>query len=694
MSQNIPEHLQEFFGERREILMPQRWRYGIEVYRTISLNNDDELLFVLSEGDLDDIVTVLKKRGDMRSPYLAKLNEIGCLSDERGYWISKLELGSSFHQIMRESRSRPQRLVSYIQQVAEGLRLVHQGSNFHGDIRPSTIYVKNMLGEDVAFSIGFALDFWIAPPESADLSHLELAQYLVPERSLGEDLTPSMDVYALGVLLYRSVFGHHMFDTTDPSSLASAHARLNPTEPANPCHPHLWEVMTASLEKKAENRLNIDEFVKELSPYVLGEQSIFEARSKEEAPKVTTSFSEEPSTQGTISENQNINIEEKPSNETPEESQTLEDKHWRPLETEDQELKLESELGLEGKIHSFEEEFSKQEQILHKKVSFPFEDVSEEPSLPFVAESVEASSAFDLTDRITEATDFQQQSLSTEKTDAEKGSSYETATVEEKESPTGISVVEANEVLVQNDPAVHLADVGDSPAVDPDNESMDTIEQSSEDVKTVPKLPQVLLAQTHSKPEAHSEQSFEESSSGLLDLSASVEMSEDKTAVPVAVYVKPSDKPMEVTVLGPDDASSDTGPAQRNPKSFYEPPKRNFESSVSKTSPLSADMVNESSEHTLPNIRASFNEQSESGQVPIAIDDKTNPAVSREKPVLDLDELAPVKQDDSEDISAEISIKATKVQSNYLNMFLNVLIGFVGMYILVYVCSILVLSLW
>ena len=155
MSQKIPEHLQEFFGERREILMPQKWRYGIEVYRTVSRQNEDELLFVLSEGELDDIVTVLKKRGDMRSPYLAKLNEIGCLSDERGYWISKLELGSSFHQIMRESRSRPKRLISSIQQVAEGLRLVHQGSNFHGDIRPSTIFVRLLLTASVLSDTSF-----------------------------------------------------------------------------------------------------------------------------------------------------------------------------------------------------------------------------------------------------------------------------------------------------------------------------------------------------------------------------------------------------------------------------------------------------------------------------------------------------------------------------------------------------------
>ena len=82
----------------------------------------------------------MQRRVQFRSPNLALLSEAGTLPDERGYWICRMELASSFRNIIRENNSNPRKLVLFVQQVAMGLVVVHRNSGFHGDIRPTTVH--------------------------------------------------------------------------------------------------------------------------------------------------------------------------------------------------------------------------------------------------------------------------------------------------------------------------------------------------------------------------------------------------------------------------------------------------------------------------------------------------------------------------------------------------------------------------
>ena len=99
MNQKTMDMLQDHFGRRRRVLASVSWRKGLEVYRSISSANRDELIFIISNAQLEqlqDVEEVLQRRVQFRSPNLALLSEAGTLPDERGYWICRMELASSF----------------------------------------------------------------------------------------------------------------------------------------------------------------------------------------------------------------------------------------------------------------------------------------------------------------------------------------------------------------------------------------------------------------------------------------------------------------------------------------------------------------------------------------------------------------------------------------------------------------------
>ena len=291
MKQETLEMLQGHFGKRRRVLAPVSWRKGLEVYRSISIDNRDELIFVISNSQLEqvqDVEEVLQRRVQFRSPNLALLSEAGTLPDERGYWICRMELASSFRDIVRENRKNPKKLVLFVQQVAMGLVVVHKNSGFHGDLRPSTIFVKHVQGQDRAFSMGMALDLWVNPPDLVELSSKEVARFIPPELTLGEELGPSTDIYSIGVLLYHVVCGGFPFAGSTPRDIVISHTQGFWEKRPEHVDVDIWNIIVSCLQIRAEERIDIEDLINQLQPFTIGRRSVyiqtqemFEAQSKD-----------------------------------------------------------------------------------------------------------------------------------------------------------------------------------------------------------------------------------------------------------------------------------------------------------------------------------------------------------------------------------------------------------------------------
>ena len=121
--------------------------------------------------------------------------------------------------------------------VLQAVAHAHANSIVHRDLKPSNVLVRN----DGQVKL---LDFGIAklledeeqagkPQLTADGSRVMTPEYAAPEQLAGKAVTTATDVYALGVLLYVLLTGHHPVGAGPHTPLTLVKAVLE-TDPARP----------------------------------------------------------------------------------------------------------------------------------------------------------------------------------------------------------------------------------------------------------------------------------------------------------------------------------------------------------------------------------------------------------------------------------------------------------------------------
>jgi len=145
-------------------------------------------------------------------------------------------------------------LPKLITQVCSGLEAIHKAGIIHRDLKPANIIVS----DDYSVKI---TDFGVARPEYSELTaHNEIigsALYISPEVWLGTKLTPSVDLYSFGVLLYELTTGVLPFDGDSPAALMRMHLEYKPQPPKNlnpDIPPWLSKLILHLLEKSSDDR--------------------------------------------------------------------------------------------------------------------------------------------------------------------------------------------------------------------------------------------------------------------------------------------------------------------------------------------------------------------------------------------------------------------------------------------------------
>jgi serine/threonine protein kinase len=124
--------------------------------------------------------------------------------------------------------------------VCDAVQYAHRRRIVHRDLKPGNILVAEPTGEEEGAGQVKLLDFGIAQLLAAESSadaaehtpslRLLTPEYASPEQLRGEAVTPTADVYALGVLLHRLLCGHHPYRTAG-SSIKGVEQRVPGTKP-------------------------------------------------------------------------------------------------------------------------------------------------------------------------------------------------------------------------------------------------------------------------------------------------------------------------------------------------------------------------------------------------------------------------------------------------------------------------------
>ncbi|SEN46877.1 serine/threonine-protein kinase [Nonomuraea pusilla] len=191
----------------------------------------------------------------LRHPGVVDVYDYGT-SDVGGRRVSFLVMeyvpGESLDQVLRRGPLGPEAAMLLVAQVADALAAAHAQGIVHRDVKPANLMVRPDGG--VALT-----DFGIAHSVSA--GHLTAtgtmlcsAGYCAPEMATASEVTPAVDVYALGVVAYECLTGELPFQGDTPVQIIFKHLnspvpRLPRTVPPGP-----RQVVERAMDKAPDRR--------------------------------------------------------------------------------------------------------------------------------------------------------------------------------------------------------------------------------------------------------------------------------------------------------------------------------------------------------------------------------------------------------------------------------------------------------
>lgn len=121
-------------------------------------------------------------------------------------------------------------VLNIVQQVCDALDFAHKKNVIHQDLKATNIILTSELHVKIT-DFGIAGLDEIAAAQTKKL--LSIPYYIAPEQALGEKVTPSSDLFSLGVVLYQILSGQLPFPGTSAANVIMMIARDNPGTPKN-----------------------------------------------------------------------------------------------------------------------------------------------------------------------------------------------------------------------------------------------------------------------------------------------------------------------------------------------------------------------------------------------------------------------------------------------------------------------------
>jgi YVTN family beta-propeller protein len=180
-------------------------------------------------------------------PHIVPIYDAGEVEGQL-YIAMRYVAGGDLRALLRNEASlEPRRALSLLAQVAEALDAAHEAGLVHRDVKPGNVMLDS--GDRCYLS-----DFGLTKQVSSHSGFTATGQivgtidYVAPEVIEGKELTPGVDVYSLGCLLFECLTGQPPFHRDSEFAVLWAHVNDSPPR-LTERRPELPELLDAVLAK-------------------------------------------------------------------------------------------------------------------------------------------------------------------------------------------------------------------------------------------------------------------------------------------------------------------------------------------------------------------------------------------------------------------------------------------------------------
>ena len=193
------------------------------------------------------------------------------LADQQQIIVMELLKGESLKErLSRDPTMTVQEGIELICQALDALEWAHHEGIVHRDLKPDNLFLcQSDNGQPILkildFGVAKDLESDIALTMSVENAMIGTPLYMSPEQVKNVGLSPSSDLYAVGVLLYQLIRGHAVFSQPElyvsdqlkmlPKNMQVIWLQLNVKAPALSYEQDLDRIVEQLLEKEPEDRV-------------------------------------------------------------------------------------------------------------------------------------------------------------------------------------------------------------------------------------------------------------------------------------------------------------------------------------------------------------------------------------------------------------------------------------------------------